>query len=580
MIKHVLAILSTCVVFIGGNPSEAYYIRDMNVDIAVKKDASLLVTERINVDFEGESRHGIYRDILVSEPDGFGGTRRLRVAVTAVTDGMGGVRPYTAFRTGRYYRVKIGKADSTVTGLQGYAITYRVQNGLSFFPDHDELYWDATGVEWPVPILHARCTVHLPEGARSKDAIQVTGYVGPYGSQEAARYEKTTDGAVFETPHSLNYREGMTVAVGWPKGFVIPPSMTQKLWWFISDNAFVFLPFVYLIGFFLWWKNAGRDPDIGVSVTVRYEPPDSLRPAEVGTLIDESADIIDITSTIIDLAVRGYLTLSEQEPNGLFGLGGRSYVLSKVTERKKEDPRGGLSDYEEKIFSKIFGLGDTVNTSELKNSFYTVLEPVKYRLYESLLRRKYFSARPDSIRNTYGVIGLIMMAGGIAFAMVRVSSESSGIAPGWGAAIAVCGLITLLFARGMPRKTAAGRKALLDARGFEEYLRRAEIADIHLQEKKGVFENFLPYAICLGVADRWAKAFEGIYTTPPDWYSGSWGSRGFSPLYLSQSLNGACTNMSAAMVTTPRSASRGGSAFGGGGGFSGGGGGGGGGGAW
>jgi uncharacterized membrane protein len=89
-----------------------------------------------------------------------------------------------------------------------------------------------------------------------------------------------------------------------------------------------------------------------------------------------------------------------------------------------------------------------------------------------------------------------------------------------------------------------------------------------------LFEKLLPFAIVLGVENQWAKQFESIYTTPPDWYSGNWGA--FSAVYLASSLGGSMEAMGATFTPSGSSSSSG---FGGGG-FSGGGGGGGGGGGW
>src|SRR5262249_49942381 len=51
---------------------------------------------------------------------------------------------------------------------------------------------------------------------------------------------------------------------------------------------------------------------------VQYRPPDDARPAQVGVLIDERADPLDVTATIIDLGVRGYLKIEEVEKKSLF----------------------------------------------------------------------------------------------------------------------------------------------------------------------------------------------------------------------------------------------------------------------
>lgn len=567
------------------SPCSAWYIQRMDVLIKMRPDSSFKVTETITVDFQQEYKHGIFRDVLVQNPDRYGSSRRIRVRVTGVTDGLSNARPYRAFRTGRYYRVKIGDPGSTVTGLQSYAITYEVRNALLYFGDHDELYWNATGNEWPVPIQRATCTVELPFEIE-QNRVQVAGFVGPQGSSEAAASRKTRTGGAFSSPRPLGFNEGLTIAVGWPPGRVTPPGAFTKLGWFLADNLFAFLPIVFLIGMFTLWRGVGRDPDPGVSQTVQYEPPEKMRPGEIGTLIDESVGMIDITSTMIDLAVRGYLKIEETEEPGLFRTN-KSYVFHKNEPPPANDPMGGLSSYELTIFGKIFGLGDVVALESLKNHFYTSLPTIKREMYTSLVSRRFFQGSPEAVRNGYLAAGAIMLFGGIVLTVILLGAAEEGrafMAPGWAGAIAVCGLITLAFARAMPARTAAGSRAYALTKGFEEYLRRAELPDIELQEKRNLFERYLPYAIALGVADRWARAFEGIYTTPPVWYSGgSFADGGFRPMYLSQSMGNACQSMGTAMTTAPRSASSGGSGFGGGGGgggFSGGGFGGGGGGSW
>ena len=70
--------------------------------------------------------------------------------------------------------------------------------------------------------------------------------------------------------------------------------------------------------FRLWWTK-GRDPRLR-PIAAQYEPPDKLTPGEVGTLIDNSVDMRDITASIVDLAVRGYLVIEEKKVDHLLGL--------------------------------------------------------------------------------------------------------------------------------------------------------------------------------------------------------------------------------------------------------------------
>ena len=98
------------------------------------------------------------------------------------------------------------------------------------------------------------------------------------------------------------------------------------------------------------------------------------------------------------------------------------------------------------------------------------------------------------------------------------------------------------------------------------------MGDAHL------FSKFLPYAMALDVTDNWAKAFEGIYQQPPEWYVSPVGIRTFNPYTFSHSIQSATSNLASAMFSAPRGS--GGSGGSGGRGSSGGGFGGGGGGSW
>ncbi|MCC6483784.1 MAG: DUF2207 domain-containing protein [Armatimonadetes bacterium] len=570
------ALLTLIVLLSIASPCLAEQMAKMNVDIQVNKDASFTVEEDMLMDFGVEERHGIYRDIHLRDRTSHGTNRSIRVKVLSVTNGIGGARPYTLSRHGDSLRVRIGDPDTLVSGTQRYVVTYVVRNALLFWPDYDELYWNATGDQWQFPIQSAACAVHLPPDV-PEAKVRINAFLGIYGSTEQAQFRKMDHGGRFWSPRPLQLQEQLTVALAWPKGYVTPVSTLQKIVWFATDNVFAFLPPIYLAGLIFIWARVGRDPDVDLSETVRYEPPDDLRPGEVGTLLDERADLVDITSTVVDLAVRGYLKIVEVEAKGWFGR--TTYRLEKVEAGDKADRRGGLSDFEKTMYNKIFSLGDSVDTDDLKNHFYTELPTLKSQLYLSMTKHGYFRSNPDSVRNGYGAAGIVLLIGGLVLMLVLFGDDSL-ISPWWGASIALCGIFTIIASPAMPQKTARGRRAYVDARGFEEYLRRAEIADIQLQEKKNLFETFLPYAVALGVAEKWARAFAGIYTEPPEWYSGTSFSSGFQPVYFARSLGGAMNSVGSAMVTAPRSASSGGSSFGGGGGSSGGGFGGGGGGSW
>ncbi len=133
-------------------------------------------------------------------------------------------------------------------------------------------------------------------------------FTGRSGSKESdCEYQTYENGAKFFTKRSLGVGEGLTIAFGWDKGLVSPPSSWKRFLWTMNlgENWVFMLPIFSLSLCCNQWYRKGRDPKVREAITVMYEPPkfdnQPLTPAEVGTLIDEKLDPRDITSTIVGL---------------------------------------------------------------------------------------------------------------------------------------------------------------------------------------------------------------------------------------------------------------------------------------
>ena len=107
--------------------------------------------------------------------------------------------------------------------------------------------------------------------------------------------------------------------MGWDKGFVHEPTASQKIRFILRSNWPIFIPVGVFILMFYWWWTSERDPERD-AITVQYEPPDNLTPAECGTLVDAKVAMSDITATLVDLAVKGYLTIECQDQNLQLGI--------------------------------------------------------------------------------------------------------------------------------------------------------------------------------------------------------------------------------------------------------------------
>lgn len=563
-------------VFISAGFAEDYTINKFHAEVLVNDDSSMLVKETIAVQFH-TSRHGIYREIPYRYEDERGNRIKTPLTVISVADESGKNRPYKTTRKRNIINIRIGDPAEYVSGENTYEITYKVENAVLFFEDHDELYWNVTGNYWWSPIKEASAHVVLTAKNRSRN-LWAACYTGGLGSKEAAcRYETAGNIGDYFAVRSLNPKEGLTIAFGWDKGLVSPPASWKKFLWAvdIGENWIFLFPLFSLVFMTVLWKSKGRDPKVMESVTVMYEPPKfggtPLTPGEVGTLVDEKLDPRDISSTIVGLAVKGYIKMEETKTEGLI-LDSTDYFLARIKE-----PDESLGPFERMLMDRIFPKelqlpGRMV--SDLKNEFYKDIDLLKNTLYGELVGKKYFLVSPDKIRKVYVAAAFAVAVLGIVIFAWLTSSGKSVVAG------ILMGLPVLAFAKAMPAKTRAGSAAYMDILGFREFMSRAEKDRLERMKDKDLFSKFLPYAIALGVVDNWAKAFEGIYQEPPDWYTSPSGFRTFQPYTFSRSISAATSSLGSAMFSAPRgSGIKGGGGFSGGG-FSGGGFGGGGGGSW
>jgi hypothetical protein len=283
--------------------------------IAVHPDASMSVTEHITVRATGrEIKRGIIRDFPTTYRDRLGNTVTVGFDVEEVLrDGR--PEPYHTQRVSNGVKVFIGKKDVFLKpGVYTYSIRYRTDRELGFFKDFDELYWNVTGNGWTFPIDKAEAIIDLPAGAKILRYSAYTGYQGDRGhdvSVQAGDHD-----IVFKTTRGLAPKEGLTVAVAWPKGVVREPSGQEKMGFFFRDNVTLALGLLWLavlLGFYLWaWHRVGRDPATGTIIPL-YTPPSGFSPASLRYLHRMGFDSKTFAAAIVDMAVKGALLIQEND---------------------------------------------------------------------------------------------------------------------------------------------------------------------------------------------------------------------------------------------------------------------------
>jgi uncharacterized membrane protein YgcG len=639
--KALVRIALACLLaFAMGGPAAAVErIISFVSDVIVERNGDLQVTETLRIQVEGrEIRRGILRDFPTTYTRQDGTRVVVGFEVRSVHRDNAPER-FAVENLSNGVRVRIGDPNVLLrTGPHTYVIRYRTTRQLGFFADHDELYWNATGTGWTFPIDAAEARITLPEAVPFRLSAFYTGPQGARG-QDARVVEQQPGLIVFRTTRPLPARNGLTVVAGWQKGVVAPPSDTQKLLWWLTDNlahAVAGLGCLLVAAYYLLaWTAVGRDPAKGTIIPL-FAPPKDMSAAGVRYVHRMGFDDRCFAAAIVDLGVNGHLkmsgsgsgTLLERRSGGrmlapaerdlagkLFG-SNPSLTLSNTNHERinkaKDSLRDGLSDGYGRLFANnygwsVLGLALTVAvTIAIAIAMYAtyggdrsggmilgMLLPVIPAMIGAALIRA--GLRYESLRLVYGLSGLAVVLVPLIGGMAIVAYQAGTL---WAALPAlVPSLLAPLAALGftwLQAPSRAGRKVMDHIDGFRQYLGVAEedrLEFLHPPEKTPeLFERFLPYAIALDVENAWAQRFAGVLAAAgvgaavgaatSSWYSGD----SSSPSGIADSVSSLSETISSASSPPGSSsgASSGGSDFGGGGGGgdSGGGGGGGGGSGW
>ena len=538
-------------------------ITDFSSDIAIARDGTLTVRETIAVQAEGARiQHGIFRDFPTLYRDAAGNRVRVRFDVDEV-DLDGRPEPYTLESIANGTRVRIGEANVVLErGEHTFLILYRTDRQIGFFEGYDELYWNVTGNGWEFPIDHAQATIHLPPGA---SAVQYALYTGPQGAV-GKDAQATIDGDTirFATTASLNPREGLTVAVGFTKGAVVPPSDADRAANFLRDNASTGAAILGLIAlgvyYFTAWYRFGRDPERGVIVPL-FAPPKDFSAAAVRFVHRMGYDRKAFAAALIAMAVKGYLKITED--HGVYTL----------TRTGKSEAEAGLASTERGIARALFNIRNEI---ELKNTNHAIVARAITALRDALKKEDegvYFVTNQgwffgglaililsgaaaallseDAVPSGFILIWLAVWTAGTSHLLLNVYQAWRGVIAGPGSrilnffgaifltlfaapflaglifgiyflglsfpvatliAIVAQGVLATLFYRLLKAPTMAGAKIRDQIDGFKMFLTIAEKDRLEVlhppQVTPEMFEKFLPYAIALDAENAWSRKFE------------------------------------------------------------------------
>jgi uncharacterized membrane protein len=568
LLKAVALVLVLFVLIFASSQSALAEVMDQfQSEIVLNADATADVTEIISMDFGSESRHGIRRHIPVAYRR-YNAPYTVDLELQSVTNQHGEPLPYVLTRSGSEINLKIGDANHTVQGKQTYEIHYLAKRSINWFDHEPEFYWNVTGTESPFPILKAQAHISLPPGVKSSE-VKIISFEGLQGSTLPAQVQ-LNDSKVVVTSGKLNPDEGLTFAIRMPTSAMKRPTVyDESVFWLKDWYPAVLIPLLAFVVLYVRWCAKGKDEGVTNVAGVDWEPPKGLSPAEVGTLVDEKCDVQDVTSTLVDLAARGYLKIKKTTYKKFVFLTDKDYELTRL-EPPPNSPL--LLPHEQRFLDGIFEAsvgtqnlpGNVVQASMLKYVFYPYFAEIKNLIYQRLVDKQLFFGNPETIRRNFYAISLVL-----AFGACLSFIYSAPIACG----LLIAAFIAALFAPAMPGRTKEGSELTRQALGFQRFVKMAEKDRIKVlaAEDPTIFGRLLPYAMVLGAADQWAEAFKDIALPCPDWYQSDQCGDNFSTTIFINDLGNSLGYFNQTFTTPPPSQSGGGSYgnSGGGGGFSG-----------
>lgn len=562
-------------------------ILSFDSDIAVNKDSTVDIIETITILAEGRQiKHGIMREFPIHYKDRFGHAYTIRFTLHSAQQKIGpngahNVRVKTLNKANGIV-MYLGDPDVVLKpGVYTYVINYTVTRVLGFFKEFDELYWNATGNGWRLPIDQATATVTLPAGIPTTDLL-LDAYTGPFGStgKNFALSIEPSGKVIFKTTRPLLAYHGLTIAVSWPKKIVLAPDSITKALWFLSDNLGVLITLIgWLIVFLLYlmsWLDVRRKNRPGTIIPLFNPPADKtldpssyLLPSEVRFLYHMGYDTQTLSSEIVNLSVLGYITIEYV----------RGFFKGTYTLKRTQKPSDQAVHVHQLILNELFSSGRS--QIELTQSNANILSRLANKvtaLLKKSVQATNFSTKSDTI--IHGVLASVLTL----LAAFAFGPGSFGIL---GLAFACLLIVTnTFFAFHLTYYTQEGRNLMDQIEGFRLFLSTTETPRLDVigtppRKTPELYEKYLPYAMALGVEKQWTKQFTPVFEklkergTPyyPIWYYGPV-SHAFDAPAFSSNLNSSLTSAISSSVQAPgtSSGSRGGGSSGGGGGGGGGGG--------
>lgn len=557
-------------------------ILNYHVNIVVNTDSSLEVTETIKVNSTGNNiSRGIFRSLPINRNLN---NQTYKVKHNIISIKRDGIKEgFHKETTSDRLKIYIGKEDVLLSpAVYTYEIKYEINKQIGFFETYDELYWNVTGTDWDFTIHNVVATVHLPNGA---EIIQNSCYTGVHGSKEqncSSNLINTT--TITWSATNLNSKEGLTIAVGFEKGIIIPPPPPSFLELY-GITILLLISFLYLSYVcYNLWKKHGIDPK-KPTVYPQFNPPQNLSPAAVSYYHYEKIKNNSITATLTYLAVNHFILIEEINSKRFFGLStSKSFKLTKLRDKNsnflKEEEKSLMRDlfkkkntieingnYNANVKNALLGyelaikneysqlvkegknlklllkptilficffvtslvIGNYINdNSEFTNTIWPLIIslaiPVLFLYILNKNKRKIVTSCVSAF------VWFVIFIDILVYLIKSINYliyDSSDINLRASYIFFLVGIVGLILMRYLIRKPAVEKLQIQsEIEGFKMYMEAAENKQIKFHNAPEItpeiFEKYLPYAIVFGVSEIWGEKFNNLLEKSNHSYEPNW----------------------------------------------------------
>lgn len=566
-----------------------YVIKNWVYNAVVHPDNSWTVSERLDVEFL-EYRHGIYRNIptvfvkkRVVDGDTLQYTYVSQIRGISVLDEH--CELLDAEDEQNSIVMRIGDEYTTLIGPHTYTINYTLRYPDDRWKGCDDIVHTVLGATCNTVVENFDFVITFDKGLPASVAKDMKVYSGPWGGQDNSLGVLCSVQGDSIVGHASDVKpfQAISIAAPLPEGFWrgAPAVDSTPAYGFLGAAGVLLL---LLLVYFLTHK---RYPP---TVVYEYAAPDGVSSAEVGTIIDDSADLSDLTSLIVWWGSKGYLKIVEQQV-------GRKKVEIELI--KLRDLPETAPSYQQYFWDVFFEDKDRVTLSALGDKHVEIQSAqkaltahftgerklVKTDLKALLLMVAYFVTGGLAIGHSstieadheYTIFAGLLAWGLVVFlaALSRLKNSDKDLlqtekqkmwryiryavgaainiwvfktaifnAPDmlWPfeayAAIIASGWVVALFAGRMKADTAYRKEMMSRLIGFRDFIEKSELPMLKAQvdENPNLFFDVLPFALVFGLSDKWCKQFEPLGIMPPDWYESDSLNSNMAPYMMGHAL--------------------------------------------